>query len=95
MLVNYHKHIAPSHIKENLNIFIHWEGKVGWQIITEDGCIYTPQSFEAEFNRLPPPPPIATRKTRKEWYAHRRKSKSFKGFKRKNKSRYQTDNGDC
>ena len=57
-----------------------------WQLRGDDGCIYTPQSYEAEFGCLPQPPKT-TRKRRKEWYAHRRKAKKLqknKGFKPKN-----------
>ena len=61
---------------------ISWKISKSWQIFSSDGCIYTPQSFEAKFGFLIPPPPSATKKTRKEWYAHRRK-KTFKGFANK------------
>lgn len=44
-----------------------------WQITDlSNGCVYTPQAFEAYYGTLPPPPPSANNRTRKEWYAHRK-----------------------
>ena len=54
-----------------------------WQITNlSDGTTHTPQSFEAEHGFLPPCPPSATAKTRKEWTAHQKKNPDERGSSR-------------
>ncbi|MEM1001685.1 MAG: hypothetical protein AAGH46_03440 [Bacteroidota bacterium] len=73
-------------LKEITPVTIAYVIGVGWQLTTtNDGAIYTPQSYEATFGVLPklklPKGHKYTRKQKREWYAHRREKKPFKGFK--------------
>ena len=70
--------------KEITPVVIAYVIGVGWQLTTtNDGAVYTPQSYEATFGVLPklelPKGHQYTRKQKREWYAHRRE-KTFKGF---------------
>lgn len=71
----------PSFSSEPTLLLVSWQRRKTWEICdSNDGCIYSPQAFEAEFGWLPPCPPSANRKTRRDWIAHRRKQ-GYKGVK--------------